>query len=382
MKRYLLLLLSLVALGACAPKTTVPPDFAAQNLASLIPDTYVQKVDTFYVALDASQTMENGSQGVQKLAIAKEVARRMNETIPGNIQLTGGLQAFGPQLNGNTKLLYGLQAHDRAAMAAAIAKITKADGLTPMGSAIKTATADLDGVTNRIAMIVISDGMENGPLSAVATATAMKEKFGDRICIYTVLVGDDAGGAALMEKIANIGGCGFATKATDVLSGNGMADFVTRVFLTAAPPKPMAKEGDADRDGIVDSRDKCPNSPLGAKVDSDGCWQIANVHFDHDMSLIRGADYDNLEHVYDVMRVNPDLTISLAGHTSEPGTAEYNMKLSEKRAKAVLFYFTNMGITANRINIEWFGRTKPVADNATAEGQALNRRVEITPSRR
>jgi len=58
-------------------------------------------------------------------------------------------------------------------------------------------------------------------------------------------------------------------------------------------------------------------------------------------------------------------------------TQEYNIKLSEARAKAVRDYLVQMGIEASRIGYKGYGNSRPIADNQTAEGRALNRRIEI-----
>ena len=66
-----------------------------------------------------------------------------------------------------------------------------------------------------------------------------------------------------------------------------------------------------------------------------------------------------------------------AGHTDSIGTDAYNMKLSLRRAEAVKNYLVSEGISAKRIKVEGFGEANPVASNATAEGRAQNRRVEL-----
>jgi outer membrane protein OmpA-like peptidoglycan-associated protein len=69
--------------------------------------------------------------------------------------------------------------------------------------------------------------------------------------------------------------------------------------------------------------------------------------------------------------------LKLSGHTDNEGTAEANMVLSEKRAKAVKNYLIKQGAKEDQIMTEWFGQTQPVADNATAAGRQKNRRVEM-----
>jgi outer membrane protein OmpA-like peptidoglycan-associated protein len=65
------------------------------------------------------------------------------------------------------------------------------------------------------------------------------------------------------------------------------------------------------------------------------------------------------------------------GHADSQGAAEYNQELSQRRAEAVRTYLVSRGISAERVSAQGFGLTRPIADNASAEGRANNRRVEI-----
>jgi OmpA-OmpF porin, OOP family len=69
--------------------------------------------------------------------------------------------------------------------------------------------------------------------------------------------------------------------------------------------------------------------------------------------------------------------LSIEAHADNAGTPERNMMWSERRAKAVADYFIGKGIAAERITYKGYGDTKPIADNKTAKGRALNRRVEM-----
>ena len=74
---------------------------------------------------------------------------------------------------------------------------------------------------------------------------------------------------------------------------------------------------------------------------------------------------------------NPDLTLSIEGHTDEIDTEEFNMMLSLNRAAAVKQYLQARGIDPMRMGMSGFGETRPIATNLTLEGRRLNRRVEI-----
>ena len=77
------------------------------------------------------------------------------------------------------------------------------------------------------------------------------------------------------------------------------------------------------------------------------------------------------------MTSNPNSYVVLAGFTDSVGSEEYNLGLSRRRAESVGAYLMNANVGEDRIVKDWFGKLNPVADNATAEGRRMNRRVEI-----
>ena len=100
----------------------------------------------------------------------------------------------------------------------------------------------------------------------------LKDKQGSSLCIYTVHVGSDAGGMALLDKIATIGACGFSANAEELITASAMNNFVEKVFLTKRQiAKPAPVPMDSDGDGVIDALDKCPDTPRGVSVDASGC---------------------------------------------------------------------------------------------------------------
>jgi len=235
------------------------------------------------------------------------------------------------------------------------------------------------------AVFIISDGHDmSGPTTEAIQA--LKDTYGSSICFYPILVGDDEQGAIGGKRIADMAGCGFYSTADQLLTSAGMASFVERIFLerkAAAPAAPaapvvtMAK--DSDKDGVTDADDQCPGTPLGAAVNSVGCWVLDNVLFDFNKDVIKSGAFPLLDNVAKILEKNPIMSVELQGHCDNVGSAEYNMDLSMRRAHAVKDYLIGKGILENRMGTEGFGFTKPVALNGTDTGRALNRRVEINP---
>jgi OOP family OmpA-OmpF porin len=123
------------------------------------------------------------------------------------------------------------------------------------------------------------------------------------------------------------------------------------------PPAPVAKPA--------------PPAP-GTKI-----TEIKGPHFDFDKAAIKPEGKRRLDDVVRLMRDNPNLRVVAVGHTDSVGSDAYNMKLGQRRASAVADYLTSEGVSPSRIDVRSEGESRPVESNATAEGRAENRRVEI-----
>ncbi len=155
----------------------------------------------------------------------------------------------------------------------------------------------------------------------------------------------------------------------------------------AAEPAPAAAPevcSDSDNDGVCDNVDKCPGTAANVTVDADGCPAVAevvrvelDVKFDFDKSKVKEESYGDIKNLADFMKQYPATSTTVEGHTDSVGTDAYNQKLSERRANAVREVLVNQyGVGGERVNAVGYGESKPVADNATEAGRAVNRRVE------
>ena len=203
--------------------------------------------------------------------------------------------------------------------------------------------------------------------------------------------------------------------------GDGVADADDKCPNTPAGVRVDASGCplDADGDGVPDYLDKCPNTPAGVKVDANGCpldrdgdgvpdyqdrcpdragpasnkgcpeipaetKKILNeatkyINFDFNKATLKASSYPKLQQMVQIMNDYPDYSLSIAGHTDSKGDDNYNLRLSYERAASARKYMLEKGIPADRIEARGYGETKPIADNKTAAGQALNRRVDFDP---
>jgi outer membrane protein OmpA-like peptidoglycan-associated protein len=114
-----------------------------------------------------------------------------------------------------------------------------------------------------------------------------------------------------------------------------------------------------------------PPAP-GTKIET-----LRGPEFDFNRADLKPEGRRLVDHAIEVLKANPSLRVSVEGHTDSIGSDAYNLRLSERRAEAVRDYMVAHGIAASRITVRGLGKADPVASNKTAEGRAMNRRVEI-----
>jgi outer membrane protein OmpA-like peptidoglycan-associated protein len=157
----------------------------------------------------------------------------------------------------------------------------------------------------------------------------------------------------------------------------------TQVDECGCPKDPC--QCDADNDGVADCRDLCPESRFGELVDAQGCtlpvvepWrEDIRVEFDFESHELRPQFEPLLIKVQERLKSAPNLVVTLEGHTDWKGPQSYNEPLSARRAEACReFLLKDPAIAPSRVRTRAFGELRPVADNASEEGRARNRRVE------
>jgi OOP family OmpA-OmpF porin len=171
---------------------------------------------------------------------------------------------------------------------------------------------------------------------------------------------------------------------TDYLVSAGLNFYLGKVTAdVVVPPAPL----DSDGDGVTDDKDRCPGTPAGTRVDSDGCplpvAKVASiklkVNFAFDSDTVQEQFFSDLSELADFLKRFEDLQVDVEGHTDSVGPEDYNQQLSQRRAQAVVDMLVNKyGIAAPRLEARGYGESQPVASNDTKEGRAENRRVMAT----
>ncbi|OGR23888.1 MAG: cell envelope biogenesis protein OmpA [Desulfobacterales bacterium RIFOXYA12_FULL_46_15] len=371
-KLFTVLAIAFLLSGCYTQKAVQPiPTFTLTPFSS---NNYVSSIDNFVIVLDASSSMADIHKGNYKFDMATEIVSRMNQTLP-ELGQNGALRSFGhsPAVsNKSTVLFYGMEKYATKTLGEKLKKISEAGGTSPMHTALDASgQEELKPVSGKTAVIIISDGQSEFSLESPITlkaAQALKDQLGAGLCYYPIFVGNNEEGAVLMDEIARIGKCGFVSNADNLLTDAGMAQFVEDVFLSKKPMAPAAK---------AVAPPVAPAPPEIKGLNAQGVWVVDDTLFDFDKSLIKAAAVDYLDHIAEIMKAYPNMYVQVQGHTDSVGTKAYNDALSIRRAQAVKTYLINKGVEGERLNLEGFGFSKPVALNDTAKGRALNRRVEL-----
>ncbi|WP_233861116.1 OmpA family protein [Tenacibaculum piscium] len=174
--------------------------------------------------------------------------------------------------------------------------------------------------------------------------------------------------------------------------GDGVVDSKDKCPTVAGPTDNNGcPYEDTDKDGVLDKDDKCPK--VAGVASNNGCPLIVviskeaekklndfarAIYFNSGRTTFKPGVIANLNRIASIMKEYSKANFSIQGHTDSQGKAANNLRLSEKRAKAVLDYLANKAdIPSSRLTSAGFGEDYPIADNKTRAGRAENRRVEI-----
>jgi OOP family OmpA-OmpF porin len=359
--RYLLvfsILASMILMGCATTQTAGPVVKAGDLTMKMKSGKYVQNANNFDIIVDKTGSMGSDYAGVQKFIIEKSLVSKFNSYIP-DVTLNGGLRTLGQNYADFdvTKLVYGMAKYDADSLEGVIRNLSTPYGDSPLEAAILAAGNDLKGLQGRSALVIFSDGVDMGDASVKAAAN-VKSQYGDKLCIYTVLIGNDKQGAKVLEQISKAGQCGISVKGDDLADDSAMNNFVERIFL--AHKKGVMKEAAVQRE-----------APASKEV-SIGLL----VEFDTGMAIVKPKYNNEIKKVADFMKEYPDANAVIEGHTDNVGKEAANIKLSQRRADSIKTYLVKkFGIDSSRIKTIGYGLDKPVASNATKEGRQKNRRV-------
>lgn len=421
---------AVLVLSGCAISTTTTnvfreetkfDDVKVESIAPYITSgEYVQRANNLFIIADASSSATEDYKGVgykannptfQKIDVEREILHRVNRTI-ANSASSLNLSNFKVNLisygYGNCDG-YGSRYSDlhldtinysQTKLDEAIETMRCSQGRSELTHVLLDQTSKaLESTTGNISLLIVADLITNDsgypfsnfdyPLGDSEEALqALKDKYGDRLCVYNIWTGEEtetAGSEKLYKYFKNLSSpsCGEPEDVTAerASSPDGMKSFMRAVLLTPVP-KPAVKNTDcstmdSDGDGVNDCDDKCPNTLKGTPVNKLGCW-IVDIKFDNDSSEIKEQYFPLLDKLaIDISTNFSNLNIEVQGHTSSTASAEYNLKLSVRRATAVAEYLNKKIKGSHKLTPHGYGLTRPIDTNQTAAGRANNRRVQL-----
>lgn len=398
--RILLFVIISAFMASCTTKVIVKEVIKYKELSppaeqAVLPQ-YEQKMDNFIVILDASGSMDDTYMGRRKLEYGREIVSRFNQAIP-SLTLMGVFRRYGKGLSMSsimkTERVYGPENYSRAGFENAVGTVRNASGLSFMESAVSAVETDLRSKGGRTAVIIVSDGKVHANKGfrvkdPVRAAERLNSIYGDCICIYTVFIpsditdeGEAFADQGLMERVARAGECGFSVSADSLSSASDMENFVKEIFLSTTglgtgkyncPPR--KEDMYATGKDIIAAPEKEVYIPI-----FEGPPEIT-VEFDFAKAKVMPAHHSQIRKIAEYMKSHPGIRVTIEGHTDSIGSQKYNLRLSKKRAENVRRYLIkNFGIEGSRLNVKWYGESRPVSDNKTEAGRQKNRRaVTIT----
>lgn len=145
--------------------------------------------------------------------------------------------------------------------------------------------------------------------------------------------------------------------------------------MSASPRVAQIDSGEADKS--VEPKTPTAAETVGKALDGGETIRFEGVYFDHDQSTLKPASLPAIAVLAAALNLNPELRVQVEGHTDHQGSEAYNLELSRRRAETVITALVEQGVTRSNLQGIAFGFARPLVSNATEEGRAQNRRVEI-----
>jgi OOP family OmpA-OmpF porin len=287
-----------------------------------------------------------------ELAAERKILIENNATLP-DMNWMAGIFSFTPGSGfDNLTSYYPMQPYDKKTFSRAVANMPREPkGATLLQQGLSELDKVLAGLSGRTVIFLFTDGQYT-PVGSLMSPPALARSLAAKydICFVVINTGAEKKGFKDIKAIASVNDCSYMVPFEKLL---GNPEWMTSSLFSVVDKKP----------------DSSTETMVGYE------WQ--NILFDFDKSDIKQEYVEILAKVGAFMKEHPKARVVLAGHTDNIGTWDYNIKLSHRRAASVRQYLVDKeGIDVTRITLSGFGYEDPVATNKTAEGRALNRRVQ------
>lgn len=355
-----------------------------------------QKVENMIVLVDDSLGLLEcqGQQRIRERAF--NLVDRMNESL-GGINVNKGIRIFGPHADRNSfnsATLYGMADSQALSLKPMTITITPEHSmLNPLSMALESVYHELKDIKGSTAVIVLSD-FETLDSEASATIKMLTQYYGERLCLYGVFLGDDTKHSQFLNRILGIDICGFFTKEIALSDPALLVDFLDQVLFEKITPVEITKHTTQLAPNTIPVEKPKENEKVVIKqtspekiVKPDLTYEKLQVEkelrielkteFDLGKSVVKPQYAGHLQAIAEFMKTHEDTTAVIEGHACDLGPADYNMKLSQKRAEVVRNYLVEkLGVEKSRITTKAYGETKPKVPNSDENARKQNRRAE------
>ncbi|KJY83432.1 membrane protein [Vibrio galatheae] len=157
-------------------------------------------------------------------------------------------------------------------------------------------------------------------------------------------------------------------------------------YIDTPTPEQIDDLLDDDNDGVINARDLCPQTPLMAEIDNEGCGTYVKTEQELSLHILFANDSDKIQSDFlaqiremaEFLKTYPSTSIELQGYASKVGNPDYNMQLSERRATSVEDALIGNGVESDRVRIVGYGDTHLDAGGIDEISHAMNRKVVAT----
>jgi OOP family OmpA-OmpF porin len=318
----------------------------------VVEDNFIKLADNFIVLFDASNSMKRQyKKGLpeSRYEIAKTILKEKIQQLP-DLGYNAGLYLYTPYTE-----LEPMAPLDKMGWADAVDSMpADPKGPTFLAQSLRRVEPVLQGLSGKTVVYVFSDGTYS-QIEGIKQPEDYTREFASKynVCFYVIGAPQDNIAQKRLNDMAKANAC------SRVISFEKFID--NPEYTTGALYTVKATER------IVTTTE---TRIVGLNVD--------NVQFGFDKASVQSSYVDEVDALGMFLQKNPSAYVLLEGYTDSTGPAEYNLGLSLRRAENVANYLMeNYNIADDRIVVNYYGPANPVASNATAEGRAMNRRVEI-----
>ncbi len=315
-------------------------------------EDFIKTADNFIILFDSSSSMKefiNKGTKETKYDVVRKILAERQRVLP-DLGYNAGLYLYTP-----FQEVYPMGPYDPAKFSAAIDSLpAEPKGRTPLPEGIRDIDPVLEKLSGKTAVFIFSDGTFN-QMADVKVPEAYTREMAEKhnVCFYMISSATTWQAEKRLNDMAKANACSRVIPIEAFVNNPG--------YMTGALYTVKAS-------AVVETTTESRIAGLRA---NDGLFDFAK-------SDIRSDFQSELDQVGTFLNNNPNAYVQLVGYTCDIGSEEYNMGLSHRRAESAANYLeTKHNINRDRIVVNYYGESNPIASNDTEEGRAQNRRVEI-----